>query len=216
MQTDRVCFGEFELIYRTLRSSHQNLSYRVYYHRKLSIYYMKNFFAVFFLLVCLIFSTKVFAHADSTKVIESMNFNVTDVNGDEMSFKTFLGKGPLLVNFWALWCEPCKQEMKAFMAITEKLKSKGVSMVSINTDKVKSIAKVRAWVKSQGITQPMLVDPDGNIANNQFSMESLPYSLLLTPDGKVYKKHIGFTAGDEVAIEKELDELIAEMGEKNK
>ncbi len=175
---------------------------------------MKNFIAAFFLISCLSISARVFAHTDSTKVIESMNFSVTDVNGDEMSFKSFLGKGPLLVNFWALWCEPCKQEMKAFMAITEKLKARGVSMVSINTDKVKSIAKVRAWVKSQGITQPMLVDPDGNIANNQFSMESLPYSLLLKPDGKVYKKHIGFTAGDEVAIEKELDELIEELSEK--
>jgi len=175
---------------------------------------MKNFLVVLSFISCLTISAKTFAHPDSTKVIESMHFSVTDVNGDETNFKNFLGKGPLLVNFWALWCEPCKQEMKAFMAITEKLKSKGVSMVSINTDKVKSIAKVRAWVKSQGITQPMLVDPDGSIATNQFSMESLPYSLLLKPDGRVFKKHIGFTAGDEVAIEKELDELIEELSEK--
>jgi peroxiredoxin len=170
----------------------------------------KNLF-VFFILV---FCSKVFASPDSVKVIESMNFSVTDVNGDETNFKNFLGHGPLLVNFWALWCEPCKQEMKAFITLSEKLKARGVSMVSINTDKVKSIAKVRAWVKSQGITQPMLVDPDGSIATNQFSMESLPYSLLLRPDGTVYKKHIGFTAGDEVNIEKELDELITELSEK--
>lgn len=167
---------------------------------------------VFLLLV--LFSSKIFASTDSVKVIESMNFSVTDVNGNETNFKSFLGGGPLLVNFWALWCEPCKQEMKAFIQLSEKLKAKGVAMVSINTDKVKSIAKVRAWVKSQGITQPMLVDPDGTIATNQFSMESLPYSLLLKPDGSVYKKHIGFTAGDEVGIEKELDELLSEISEK--
>ena len=171
---------------------------------------MKRIILIFFILL----STKVFASADSVKVIESMNFSVTDVNGDETNFKNFLGKGPVLVNFWALWCEPCKQEMKAFITLADKLKEKGVSMVSINTDKVKSIAKVRAWVKSQGIMQPMLVDPDGSIASNQFSMESLPYSLLLKPDGTVYKKHIGFTAGDEVGIEKELDELISELSEK--
>jgi peroxiredoxin len=172
---------------------------------------MKNFLAAFLFLCVLISTTRIFAHADSTKVIESMNFRVTDVNGDETNFKNFLGKGPLLVNFWALWCEPCKQEMKAFMTLSEKLKEKGVSMVSINEDMVKSSAKVRAWVKSQGITQPMLVDPDGNISRDHFSMESLPYSLLLRSDGSVYKKHIGFTAGDEVAIEKELDDLITEI-----
>jgi len=172
---------------------------------------MKKFLVPLFFFSAIVFSGKVFATSDSIKVIPSMSFSVTDVNGDETSFKSFLGKGPLLVNFWALWCEPCKQEMKAFITLSEKLKEKGVSMVSINQDKIKSIAKVRAWVKSQGIIQPMLVDPDGAISRDQFSMESLPYSLLLKPDGTVYRKHIGFTAGDEVAIEKELDELVAEL-----
>ena len=175
---------------------------------------MKNIAAAFLLFFLFASSTKIFASPDSTKVIESMNFTVTDVNGEELNFKNFLGHGPLLVNFWALWCEPCKQEMKAFITLSEKLKAKGVSMVSINEDMVKSIAKVRSWVKSQGIMQPMIVDPDANISRDRFSMESLPYSLLLRPDGTVYKKHIGFTAGDEVNIEKELDDLVSELEKK--
>src|SRR5579871_5431229 len=99
---------------------------------------MKKYFAVFFLIVSFV-SAKAFASIDSVKVIESMNFSVTDVNGDETNFKNFLGKGPLLVNFWALWCEPCKQEMKAFIGLADKLKEKGVSMVSINTDQIRSL-----------------------------------------------------------------------------
>ncbi len=175
---------------------------------------MKYLGIVVLVLASLFIGSNASAHSDSVKVAENMKFNVQDVNGEENTFSHYLGKGPLLVNLWALWCEPCKQEMKAFIALSDKLKDKGVSMISINTDQVKSLAKVRAYVKTQGVKYPVLVDPDGSIARDQFAMESLPFSLILRPDGTIYKKHIGFTAGDEVQIEKELDELSAQLGSK--
>src|SRR5439155_12834628 len=83
------------------------------------------------------------------KVLDRMNFTAQDAKGEDVNFKDFLGKGPLIINFWALWCEPCKQEMKAFKAMNEKLKAEGVSVVAINTDQVKSLAKVRAYITTQ-------------------------------------------------------------------
>ncbi len=149
--------------------------------------------------------------ADSVQIPANLKFKVKTVKGDEINFKDLLGKGPLLVNFWALWCEPCKQEMKAFKVLTDKFKAEGVNMVAINTDQVRSVGKVRAWVTTQGIDFPVLLDPDGDIARDIFSMESLPYSLILMPDGTVYHKHIGYTAGDEKETEKEIVELIAKL-----
>jgi peroxiredoxin len=151
------------------------------------------------------------ATADSVQIPSNLKFKVKTVKGDEINFKDLLGKGPLLVNFWALWCEPCKQEMKAFKVLMDKFKSEGVNMVAINTDQVRSVGKVRAWVTTQGIDFPVLLDPDGDIARDIFSMESLPYSLILNPDGSVYHKHIGYTAGDEKETEKEIVELIAKL-----
>jgi cytochrome c biogenesis protein CcmG, thiol:disulfide interchange protein DsbE len=168
-----------------------------------------------FLSVLLALSSTSFAQAQSVKdsvhVLDNLRFNVKTVKGEEINFASYLGKGPLLVNFWALWCEPCKQEMKAFKLLTDKFKAEGVSMISINTDQVKSLAKVRAYVATQGLDFPMLVDPDGDIARDIFSMESLPYSLILMPDGSVYRKHIGYTAGDEQQTEKEIVDLIAKL-----
>ncbi len=152
--------------------------------------------------------------ADSVHIPANLKFKVTTVTGGEVNFKDFLGKGPLLVNFWALWCEPCKQEMKAFKVLTDKFKSEGVNMVAVNTDQVRSVAKVRAWVATQKIDFPVLLDPDGDIARDIFSMESLPYSLILMPDGTVYKKHIGYTAGDEKETEKEIVDLIESLKDK--
>ncbi len=149
--------------------------------------------------------------ADSVQILDNMKFNVKTVKGEEVSFASFLGKGPLLVNFWALWCEPCKQEMKAFKVLSDKFKEEGVTMVAVNTDQVRSLAKVRAYVATQRLDFPVLLDPDGDIARDIFSMEALPYSLILMPDGTVYQKHIGYTAGDEHETEKELLDLIAKL-----
>jgi peroxiredoxin len=152
-------------------------------------------------------STKV----DSVKIDDKLTFTLTDVKGNDVKFSDYLGKGPLLVNFWALWCEPCKQEMKAFKALVDQFKTQGVSMVAINTDQVRSLAKVRAYAATQKLDFPVLTDPDGSAARDIFSMESLPYSLILMPDGTVYRKHIGYTAGDEKTTEKELTELVEKL-----
>jgi peroxiredoxin len=98
--------------------------------------------------------------------------------------------------------------MKAFNKLVEKYQDKGVTMISINTDKVRSLAKVRSYIKTQGYTFPVLIDPDGSIATEKFAMESLPYSLVITKSGTIFKKHIGFTAGDEATVEKEILEML--------
>jgi cytochrome c biogenesis protein CcmG/thiol:disulfide interchange protein DsbE len=152
--------------------------------------------------------------ADSVHVQDNLKFTVKTVKGDEVNFKDYLGKGPVLIDFWALWCEPCKQEMKAFKTIQEKFKTEGVNLIAINTDQVRNVAKVRAYVTTQGFEFPVLLDPDGDIARDIFSMESLPYSLILMPDGSIYKKHIGYTAGDEKAIEQEVVELVEKLQKK--
>ena len=146
---------------------------------------------------------------------DNLKFTVKTVNGDEVNFKDLLGKGPVLVDFWALWCEPCKQEMKAFKAISDKFKAEGVTVIAINTDQVRSLSKVRAYVNTQGFQFPVLVDPDGDVARDIFSMETLPYSLILRPDGTVFAKHIGYTAGDELNDEKEVLDLISQLKKKS-
>jgi peroxiredoxin len=176
---------------------------------------MTRFLQSIVLTALLALTTQSFAQStDSVNVLDNLKFNVRTVKGEEVSFAQYLGKGPVLVNFWALWCEPCKQELKAFRNIVDKLKSEGVGMVSINTDQVRSLAKVRAYVATQNIEVPMLVDPDGDVARDIFSMESLPYSLILNPDGSVYRKHTGYNAGDEKKIEAEVVELVNKLKEK--
>lgn len=163
-----------------------------------------------FIFSILFLGVNAYATADSVSIDKMMDFKVQTIDGEDVNFKSFLGKGPVLLNLWALWCEPCKQEMKAFKALVEKYKDKGVSMIAINTDKIKSLAKVRAYIKTQGYEFPVLEDPDGSVSTDRFSMESLPFSLIINANGTIAKKHTGFTAGDEATIEKELVEILGE------
>lgn len=169
---------------------------------------MKVFAHIVFTALVLFGASSFAQNKDSILVDKLMDFKVENIEGEEVNFKSFIGKGPLLVNFWALWCEPCKQEMKAFNKLVEKYQDKGITMISINTDKVRSLAKVRSYIKTQGYTFPVLIDPDGSIATEKFAMESLPYSLVITKNGTIFKKHIGFTAGDEVTVENEIIEML--------
>lgn len=170
--------------------------------------------ALFFSVTSTAFAQDAKTEEKPAKIAENMNFVLRDAKGEDVNFRDLLGKGPVLLTFWALWCEPCKQEMKAYKGVIEKFKDQGVSMIAINTDKVKSVAKVRAYVTTQGLDFPVLLDPDGGIARDIFAMESLPYSLILAPDGTVYKRSVGYSAGDEVKTEETLNELLAKLKSK--
>ena len=147
------------------------------------------------------------ASADSVAVDAGLNFSVQDIDGNEQSFASYLGKGPVLITFWAMWCDP-KHELRVFKTLVEKFKDRGVTMIAINADKVKSLAKVRSFVKTQGIDVPVLIDPDGSIAQERFALETIPFSLILNPNGSVYKKHQGFCTGNESIVEKDIEELL--------
>ena len=145
--------------------------------------------------------------------LTSVDFSLRDVNGNEKSLQELLKeirgteaqpkKGVLMISFWALWCEPCKQEMKAMKETFEKYKDKNFHYLAINIDNPRSSAKVKAWVSAQGLPYNFWVDPNSEIFK-KLNGTSMPYSLIVTSDGKLIAKRVGFIAGDEKDIAKDI------------
>lgn len=143
---------------------------------------------------------------------EHQNLVVRTIEGDEVALEVLLEKGPVLVNFWALWCEPCKVEMKQFQSIYDTYKERGFSILAVNQDNQKSTAKVSSYISSNEFTFLVSTDPQGEVAQ-QFNVQSYPTSLLFDKNGTVVYKAIGYKPGDEKKIIDALEKLFAVKNE---
>lgn len=147
----------------------------------------------------------------------NVDFRLRDVDGTDQSFQKILKevrgadatpkKGAILISFWAMWCEPCKQEMKALRPMMEKLAEKNVRYIAINTDDPKSLAKVRTYVAAQKLPYLFLLDSNKEVFNKLGGL-AMPYSLILDASGKLIAKRTGFQGGDEKEIEADVLKLV--------
>ena len=125
-----------------------------------------------------------------------------------INLKSEYEKGAVLINFWALWCEPCREEMRYLNELYKKYKNDGFTIIGINQDSPKSVAKVKSYVASQGIDYPIALDPNFEIFN-QMSVQVLPYSLLIDKTGQVIYRQTGYIPGDEIKLEREITKALS-------
>jgi len=136
-----------------------------------------------------------------------INFSITTLNNKKIELPNLYSKGPVLINFWALWCEPCKEEMRQLNQIYKKYKDSGFTILGINQDSPKSVSKVRAYVASHKIDFLIALDPDFQYLQ-KMNGQSIPYSLLFDTDGNIVYKNVGYLPGDETKLENEIRKLL--------
>jgi len=130
------------------------------------------------------------------------------LNGDALKFSDLYKDGPLLLSFWFLGCGPCVAEMKHLSKINTKYKDDSFKIISVNTD-TRNKGKVKSFVKKKKYSFDMLFDLNGkNGLMKKLGGLSCPYTVLINTDGTIYSKHLGYERGDEIALKKEIAELI--------
>jgi cytochrome c biogenesis protein CcmG/thiol:disulfide interchange protein DsbE len=116
-------------------------------------------------------------------------FSVPDPDGKTISLQDYQGR-PVIINFWATWCGPCRQEMVVLQAVYEAHKAAGLAILAVSEDHQDRIEMVRAYWAALGLTFLLLLDPEGSVAV-LYSVLFLPSTVFVHPSGAVVAVHFG-------------------------
>jgi peroxiredoxin len=138
---------------------------------------------------------------------QGYDFDLADLDGNNVKLSELLKKGPVFVQFWATWCVPCKEEMKVLNELYNKYKDSGFVFVAISIDDQKSVSKVKPYIDSKSYKFTVLVDPDKNVFSN-FGGQDPPYSVFLDRNNNVFKTYSGYIQGDDSKLENDIKDAL--------
>ena len=113
----------------------------------------------------------------------------------------------VLVNFWATWCSPCRQELPLLNKIYTQYRSAGFMLLAVNVDDNRKDAE--AMLKRLDLRFPTLFDGNKNVAK-LYGVDTMPATLVIDRDGRVRFVHRGYYDGYERKYEQQVRELLKE------
>lgn len=116
------------------------------------------------------------------------DFKLKNLSGDIVALNNFKGK-IVLLNFWATWCLPCKEELPSMQRLYKKLGTRGLEVVAVSIDR-DNPDKVKKYIDQYNLTFSILLDP-GQEARKSYFIMGLPTSYLIGADGRLK----GFISG---------------------
>jgi peroxiredoxin len=134
------------------------------------------------------------------------DFTLRTLDGQKLRLGEQRGR-VVLVNFWATWCGPCRQEMPHLNKLYEKYKSSGFVLLGVNVDD--DTAQAAGVATRLGVTFPVLPDADKRVSR-QYDLSAMPSTVLIDRDGKVRYLHRGYQSGYENTYDKQIRELLKE------
>ena len=139
--------------------------------------------------------------------VPAPQFSLASRAGGEVSLADLRGQ-VVMINFWASWCGPCRQEFPALDQIYAKYKPMGFTLVAINVESEKADAE--KFLSATPASFPILFDPD-NTVSGKYGVSAMPTTVLVDRQGRVRWQHRAYKPGDEA---KYIEQIRAALREK--
>lgn len=134
------------------------------------------------------------------------DFTLHSMAGSNLRLQEQRGR-VVLVNFWATWCGPCREEMPKLNQLYEKYRSAGFVLLGVNVDD--DPGNATAVAQKLGVKFPVLLDTDKQVSK-LYDLKTMPSTVLIDRDGRVRFLHRGYLNGYEDTYEKQIRELLKE------
>lgn len=143
-------------------------------------------------------------------VVRNSQFKLA--NGSQVRLSDYSGK-VLFVNLWATWCGPCRMEIPELVQINKEFQQRGVEMFGLSTEQPDASEEtVKEFIKNFNMDYHVGWAPNEVALALMQGRQSIPQSFVITRDGKILKRFIGFSPGIGPQLRKALEEALKYNG----
>lgn len=142
---------------------------------------------------------------------------VHDINGKEINPSKISNNGnPIIINFWATWCSPCKRELSAINDVYIDWQDEtGVKLIAVAIDDQRTMSRVKPYVDGVGWEYEIWLDPNWAF-KRAMGVNNPPFTFLIDGEGKIVYVHNNYAPGDEHILYEKLIELVNSTKENKK
>ena len=133
------------------------------------------------------------------------DFALKNLKGETVKLSDFKGK-VVMINFWASWCTPCRQEMPLLEEMSNELSKAGFVLLGINLDE--EVADAKSFLATTPVTFPILLNPQTDVAD-LYKNEAMPSSYFVDRKGNLAYLHQGYRKGEEADYRAVIKKLLA-------
>ena len=134
------------------------------------------------------------------------DFTLKSLSGENLKLSEMAGN-VVLINFWASWCGPCREEMPLLNALHSKYESLGFTVLGVNVEE--DVNGAKGFLKNFPVDFPVLLD-NTNRVSKQYKVIAMPTTVVVDRDGNMRYLHQGYKSGDEEKYRQMVKNLVRE------
>jgi cytochrome c biogenesis protein CcmG, thiol:disulfide interchange protein DsbE len=131
-------------------------------------------------------------------------FAATDLGGDPVSLGEHEGR-LVLLNVWATWCPPCREEIPALQELSDRHAARGLDVIGVSIDSRGEQENIRTFLDGFGVSYAIWLDPAERVTS-VFRTQGVPTTFLIGRDGTLLWRHVGPVTADHAELNRLLRE----------